>query len=200
MARKQTAKIAMQLFAPPKGTMETPEQRERMATVLGMSDDPRMRRLSLDILANNNKQTSVAKLVDGLSLTWKQVETEYRSLRKSEGFIKSADHLPELMEQSALDAKSRWDGCHRCSMTGKLDGDKENGFVLKTCPDCHGEGKLYVPGEVERLKLVFDVHGLIGKNSGLNVNFDMRQISSGENLEDLADSIGPLLNGEGSIS
>lgn len=196
MAKKQTTKIARQLFAPPSGIMETPEQRGRMAAVLGMSDDPRMRTLATHILAHCNKQHSVAKLVDDMSLNWKQVEAEYRSIRKSEGFIRSADHLPDLMEQSAMDARSRWEDCATCQGTGKIIKDK----VEMVCPVCHGVKKLYIPGEVERLKLVFDVHGLIGKNSGLNLNFDMREIKGSENLEDLADSIGPLLNGEGSIS
>ena len=104
-----------------------------------------------------------------------------------------ARHLPEIMEQTALDAKSQVADCPKCKGMGQIDG---KGGV-QDCPACAGKGTTYIMGDAERLKLVFETFGLSGKGGGVNVNLDLRKPPEPhEGLHDLAQSLGPILEGE----
>ncbi len=50
-------------------------------------------------------------------------------------------------------------------------------------------------GDIDRLKLIFDTFGLTGKGGGVNVNLDLRKTDVPESLGDLAQSLGPILEG-----
>jgi hypothetical protein len=158
--------IARKLFGKTTGMMESPEDRLLVSTTLAYSDDPRMRDLAQRALSPSMNGTSFARIVGDLSLTWRQVEAEYKSLMKSQGAIRQYQHLPDLMEQSAIDARSRMEPCRRCDETGAIFEGKDDDKVSKVCPSCHGEKQVYIPGEVDRLKLVFETFGLIGNFTG----------------------------------
>ena len=58
------------------------------------------------------------QLAENLGLNYHMISTEYRELKRSEGFIRAASHLPDLMEQAALDARSEWADCRACQGIG----------------------------------------------------------------------------------
>src|SRR5882672_2815962 len=194
MGARQKRLSARNLFGQTK-LMESPAQRELMASTLALSGDPRMRDLGIRCMASAYKQHSFAAVMDELSLTWGQVEAEVRSIRKSEGYIRASQHLPDLMEQVAIDAKSRTESCTACHGTGVVRRDKKT----EICSSCHGLKEIYVPGEVERQKLVFETFGLIGKNGGPLVHLDLRRTDQSEGLEELSQSVAGILDGSGKM-
>jgi len=159
------------------------------------------------------KQTSFGVLAEKNKLNYHMVSAEYKAIMKSEGYIRQAAHLPELMEQSAIDAKSKWEECGTCDGAGDVpDNDaftiakaeaRDNGLPApvvaprKRCKACKGTGKVYVEGNIDKLKMVFETHGLIGKGGGLNVNLDLRNPPvAPESMSDLAASVAPIIEGD----
>ena len=113
-------------------------------------------------------------------------------LKQSEGLLKASSHLPEIYEQVAIDAKSRTEDCPACDGTGQVTKDD----VSVPCKRCKGKGSIYIPGEVERLRLLFDMVEPRVKAGGAVVNLDLRDIKQNERLEDLSSSVAPILAGE----
>ncbi len=91
------------------------------------------------------------------------------------GRIRAAEHLPQVMEDVAIDAKSRMEMCPRC------DG---NGWVVKdedrtTCPLCKGGLEIRVSGDDKARALLFEQQGLTGKKVPavvLQQNFNSRSL------------------------
>lgn len=190
-ASKKT--IARELFGVPWGKMEKPEDRLSVALVLRLSSNDTIRRLAIDALDPLLHSSSFATLIVRHGLDIRTVSHEYTLLKKAEGALRAANHLPDLMEQAAIDARSRHELCMRCEGKGEVEGQKK-GDPRKVCPICKGEGEVYVPGEVERLKLLFETFNLTSKSAGVQVNIDQRKMSD-ETLEDLAQSVAPIIEG-----
>ena len=190
---------AMKLFGS-KGKMETPEQREEMATIFAMSSDPRFRELakqSRDQLCNGAR--SFAWLAEHLNLSYPAIAKEYTELQKSIGYTRAAAHLPDLMEQVMVDAKSVTASCPDCQGTGEVLGPKsEDGaeaVATIPCSSCGGAGEHYIPGDIDRLKLALETFQLVGAKPSVAVNFDMSGSGRGEGLGDLATSVSTILEG-----
>jgi len=193
-------------------TMETSEQREHMALVLARSSDERMRRLASEAMLPELKGSSFAKLAERLGLNFHMISEEYRAIKKSEGYIAAARHLPEIMEQVAEEAKSRVEVCETCDGLGNVPDIKAFDELCAVadarqtarpteaprmkCKNCKGAGEIFIQGDVDRLKLVFDTFGLTGKGGGVNVNLDLRRPPDPhESMADLSASIAPILEG-----
>ena len=175
--------------------METAEEREHMALVLGRSADARVQHLVTDLLSNDpdSIRTSLAVLAERHGLNFHSISDEYTRLRKAEGFIRAAHHIPEIMEQVATDAKNRWEECPACKGLGEIDS--KDGIVKCPARGCV-DGRVYVQASVDHLKLMFDTFGLTGKSGGgVNVNLDLRDTGRSESLGELAQSLGPILEG-----
>ena len=185
----------MQLFGLPRGRkMESPEDREFLLNLLSRSDHPQVKMMLLRASLPDFASTSLAKIMEDCGLNFHMISREITSLYKSEGFIRSAQHLPEIMEQVAVDAKSKESACKACSGTGKVRTGKN--LAEESCKKCDGTGKVYKLGDVERLRLMFETFGLTGKaGGGVNVNLDLRQPSNHETLDSLSQSIAPILEG-----
>lgn len=200
--------IARALFGVPWGRMEPRDRREEVALVLRLSDSERMRFLAQRALDPAFDRTSFATLCGQFNVTYKQVADAYKIIKHSEGLLRASDHLPDLMEQVAVDAKSRSERCLPCNGTGKVldtvadakakkeaeEREEEHEPITRTCVACKGEGKVYIPGEVERLKLVFDMIEPRVR-AGVNVNLDLRDTGKSEKLEELAGSVAGIVNG-----
>ncbi len=193
---------AMMLFGVEgRRTMETPEDRALIARTLERSSDPKMRTLAKRALDPIERGTSFALLIEREAMNFHHVADEYKALMKAEGLMRQAQHLPVLLEQTALDAMSREEKCRACGGTGKVErkgkGDAEATEVV--CDKCDGTGTKYVLGDIERLKLIYATHGLTGGGAGVHVNLDLRKQEPGESMEDLSRSVSSLLEGEGTV-
>jgi len=188
--RNTAETTAMKLFGlPPMHKMESLDQRVEIAGVLALSDRQDFKDLSRAALDPLNSGVSFARLAEKSGLNFHMISSEYRAIKVDEGYVRAARHLPDLMEQVAVDAKSRDERCRTCKGTGKLDEDKP-------CPTCDGLGTVYVLGNAERLKLIFETFQLTGKGGGVAVNLDLRKVAASETLEDLASTMGKVLEGE----
>jgi hypothetical protein len=200
--RGSSRSTALRLFGVPWGRqMESKEDRESLALVLRLSPNPRMQLLAAQALDPIFKHTSFSKLAENNGLNYHMLSTEYKEIQRSVGFIRAAQHLPDLMEQVAVDAKSTWQPCKRCQANGTIGKPvkDDKGEVVRveeeTCTACKGEGKVYVLGDADRLKLTLEMFQLTGKSGGLNVNLDLRKVEPHENMSSLAESIAPILDG-----
>lgn len=194
--RGQALATARQLFGVPWGKMERKEDRESVALVLRLSPNPRMQMLASQALDPLFKHTSFAKLAENLGLNYHSLSTEFKEIKRSEGFIRAAQHLPEIMEQVALDSKSTWQKCRTCEGTGEAMEGKGDDARPVVCAKCNGKGQVYVLGDVDRLKLTLEMFQLTGKGGGLNVNLDLRQPpAANESMSALSESIAPILDG-----
>jgi hypothetical protein len=186
---------AMSLFAVARGRkMETPEQRETIALVFRLSDKPAIQALARDAMDPLFKRTSFAALAERNALNIHMLSDEFKAIMRSDGLMRAAQHLPEIIEQVAVDAKSRDQACKVCNGTGMIEstiGKKKS----RECVVCEGRGTKYVLGDIDRLKLLFETFGLSGKGGGLNVNLDLRKLPDNETMSDLSASIAPLLEG-----
>lgn len=185
----QAAKAAHALFAVGKRRkLESDAQRTTMALALRMSTDDRMRALARDAVDPIHRFTAFTTLAEKLGLTYEDVAKEFTTIRKSEGLIRMAEHLPALMEETAVEAKSRDEQCRTCRGSNPA------------CKDCGGTGTVHVLGSVERLKMVFDTFGLTGGKGGPMVNIDLRgKPARGESLADLAGSLDGIVSGSARV-
>lgn len=209
--RGQARANALALFGLASGKMERASDREQMALVLRHSADDRMRAIARDALDPLWRQKSFAAIVEMRQANYHDVSEEYRKILRQEGLMRAANHLPDLMEQTAIDARSRDERCKACKGKGTvLDqksmaagkkealarGEEFTDEIWVECGTCSGGGTVHVLGDTDRLKMMFDTFGLTGKERGLNVNLDLRNTRSDEDLTTLAASIAPVLEGE----
>jgi hypothetical protein len=176
--------IARELFGVPWGKMEPRDRRQEVALVLNLSPDQRMRFLAQHALDPVFDRTSFATLCDKFNVSYVQVAKAYKELKHSEGLLRAADHLPEIMEQVAQDAKGKTQACPKCN------GKTEEG---KVCPACSGSGTVYVAAEVERLRLLFDM--VEPRQKGPSVNIDLRNTDKTEKLSDLYATVDGIVEG-----
>ena len=191
LQRKSLAKtqaLAKQMFGVlAQRVTESPEVRAHMAQVLDNSPDPRVQKLVSDLHTPTHDILSIARLAERHGLNYHDLSDEYTRLRKSEGFIRAAHHIPEIMEQVAEDAKNKWIECDTCHGAGQIDSKK--GIVPCTARGCV-DGKVYVPASIDHLKLMFNTFGLTkADGGGVNVNMDMRKMVQHESLGDLAGTL-----------
>lgn len=104
---------ALKLFGIP-GKMERPSDRENICLILRHSPNPRVQSLCRMAADPIHKHTSFATLAENLALNYHDLAKEYKDIQRSMGYVRAAAHLPDLMEQVAIDAKSVWKTCKRC--------------------------------------------------------------------------------------
>lgn len=197
----QSRNNALVLFGLRQGKMmEKPEQRRLIASVLAHSDDERMRRLSKCLVdqAQHMRTVSCAVHAEACGVNGYMIADELRKAWRTQGLVEQAELLPEVMRQTAEDALSRWEECTSCDGTGRIaDPAVTDHRQLKHCKNCHGKGKVYVMGDLDNRKLLFETHGLTSKGGAgvqvLNIN---NPANPGETLHALAESLGPILEGD----
>ncbi|HWV46546.1 MAG TPA: hypothetical protein VN039_11100 [Nitrospira sp.] len=212
---------ALALFGITTGRMETPEQRESTALVLRLSQNEKIRALATMMMMAEWKGVAMTTIMEKLQITYGQLAGEYKELQRSQGFIRAAQHLPEIMEQVAIDAKHSATKCETCAGSGEIvvydhaaiekarsvvGENTANGFVSDPemvklaegrgkCAICGGRGEVVRLADPEKVKLVFDTFGLTGKGGGVAVNLDLRKLDGADDLGELAGSLGTILEG-----
>lgn len=136
---------------------------------LQLSNDPRY--LTLLAMLNNPRFASFSfpELCRRSKMSLQDVVEVWRIHIRNQGIVKMMGHLPEIMEDVAIDSKSRIVLCNRCQGEGKLYGETLNRMEDPICPDCHGDGKVRLLGDKDARNLTFETVGL-KKTGGINVN------------------------------
>jgi len=89
-----------------------------------------------------------------------------RSHRLHMGILRATAHLPQIMEDTAIDAKSTDHACLKCGGEGQV-GQGESRAV---CRECRGAGSIRVLGDIENRKLMMEMVGLVRKGGGVVIN------------------------------
>lgn len=191
VAKRRGNQLAKLVFGVPWGRMEPRKEREALCTVLLRSDDPRMEALGRDALLPDFARTSFATLCRKFEVSFTQVAKAYSAVKKAEGEMRVAQHLPDLMEQTALSAFDMIEDCADCEGTGTIAAiDKRTGGkVNKPCPKCKGKRTITVKGDGDRLKLIFETFISERRVPGPLVNLDLRNVGRRESLEDVSASV-----------
>lgn len=119
------------------------------------------------------KQPGEIAEMAGLTLAAFQRLWSDHNLQK--GLIRLSSHTPQVLEDVAIDAKSKWDVCPKCDGAGELTEQKieqdENGEVkvalTRVCPKCEGQKKVRVAGDKDARNLVFETLKLTGQRGPL---------------------------------
>lgn len=120
----------------------------------------------------------------GISLN--KLNDLWRNHQLAQGLIQVASRLPKVMEDTAVDAESRFEVCERCDGLGTIlrstivDDKMVN--TEETCPKCKGAKECRVSGDAKARDQVFEMVGLTGKGSGPLVAIQQNIV--GENFED----------------
>jgi len=223
-SKGQAKRNAMVLFGNKYGQkMEDKAVRQNMALILRLSQHDRFRALANMALSPIHAKTAFTSLMEKLQITYHDLSTEYKALQTSVGMIRAADHIPDIMAQTAEDAKHRHVECVHCKGKGQVkvfdyaaidkarstlaeniglerESDPEVELLAKgraSCAKCRGTGKVEVKGDLERLKVIFDTFGLTAKGGGLalNVGFNATVNVPQQTLGELAKDVSPIMEG-----
>jgi len=141
---------------------------------LEVSNDPRYNMLLAAINNPRFNNCSFAELCRKCRMSIQDVVDLWRNHLKTKGIVRMMGHLPDIMEDVAVDSKSRMVTCDKCQGEGKLYGQTINRVEDPICPDCHGDGVIRVQGDKDARLLTFETVGLrkgsVGQVNVLNVN------------------------------
>ena len=184
--------------------LEASVPREQMATILETSGDTRAAELCRLLLSPEplNRRCSLPELARRAGMSYADVLRAVTVYRVDEGLLRMSAHVPEVLEDVAVDAKSKLVVCPECKGDGfrakevipapdhSEDGDGEDGaqdslhdsVVAVPCFVCDGTGKLRKAGDTDARKLMFETLGLTNKSRGsfVNVNVGAAAIPSVE--------------------
>lgn len=158
--------------------LETSLPRNEMIQVLQPSADPRVQQL-LEMLLSSNPEVmklSLPNIAAQCRLSYAELVREIAKGRVTEGVLRMSKHIPKVLEDTALDARSKNDICDACSGTGQVIENrpqykKSDDVTWTDCAKCNGKGKIRRPGNTEARKLVFEAAGLTNKRGpAVNVN------------------------------
>jgi hypothetical protein len=153
---------------------------------LQVSHDPRY--LTLLSMLNNPRfaNNTFPELCRRSKMTLQDVVEVWRLHIKNQGIVRMMGHLPDIMEDVAIDSKSRMVVCDKCQGKGQIFGATINGVADPVCPECHGEGTIRLLGDKSARDLTFETVGL-KKTGGINVN--VAQVNNSPKLPSLEDQI-----------
>ena len=95
---------------------------------------------------------SFAKLCEKTGLRYQDVLDMLRRAKLDEGLLRMFKHVPDVLEDTARDARSRTKTCWKC--------DGRGSHRKRDCPECDGTGKIRVVGHVESRKMVLEATGI----------------------------------------
>jgi len=128
-------------------------KREDFANCLYLTGNDRADRLRDMMLDPTYDHLSFGQLCSRAGLSAGDVTRLYCQRQALIGQILMAQHLPQIMEDVAISALNRDEPCSQCEGAGNLNGTR--------CISCGGAGQVRVMGDIEAIRLVLKVHGLI---------------------------------------
>lgn len=149
-------------------SLPLPEFKRALAT----SPDNRMQMLFTALSAPQLANCSFGELCRRCGLTLKDVASLWRDYNFQLGFIKMAQHLPQVMEDVAVDALSKQWTCPACNGEGRIEqpegaNGQGKGGVRDICRMCRGDGVIREIGDKHARDLVFESVGLKGQKGPL---------------------------------
>jgi len=142
---------------------------------LEVSNDPRYNMLLAAINNPRLNGCSFAELCRKCRMSIQDVVDVWRNHLKSQGLVRMMGHMPDIMEDVAIDSKSKYVTCNDCQGKGVLYGREVNKIKDPICPACHGDGTIRLLGDKDARLLAFETVGLkkgggVGFVNVVNVN------------------------------
>jgi hypothetical protein len=122
------------------------------------------------LLLDPSYNGSLSTACKDCGLTLNALNDLWRKHNMSEGLIRVAARLPKVMEDTALDAESKYEVCDRCDGEGSVERTRLVDDVMTTvsesCPRCKGAREIRIAGDAKARDQVFEMVGLTGKAQG----------------------------------
>lgn len=163
--------------------LEASVSHDEWRAALEATADDRFHSLMLEYFDPANKK-SLPQCAREVGLTYPQVLKAITQYRLDQGLLRMSAHVPQVLEDVAVDAKSQLVPCPSCKGAGKLTQQRqvvlegvlvmdESGkrplmtTVEEKCWTCEGVGKLRKVGDADARKLMFDTLKLTGQKGPL---------------------------------
>lgn len=126
--------------------------------------------LATYLLDPKTQGKSLSRACRDCGITLAKLNELYRNHRFAEAQIIASAHLPQIVSDTAIDARARYELCDRCDGLGTIIRTKTIDNVVveenDTCPKCKGAREVRVSGDAKARDQVFEITGLTGKSSG----------------------------------
>lgn len=175
--------------------LEQSVPREEWLQALETSGDERANHLMMRMMDPAFSKHSLPKLARDVGLTYPQVLKLITQHRLDQGLLRMSAHVPQVLEDVAVDAQSTLVPCPACQGKKVLrEMDRKTGEVLseKTCWSCDGKGKLRKIGDADSRKLMLDTLGLTGRKGPLIAQQFVN--AGGQTVEDTLDQAAQVLD------
>jgi hypothetical protein len=151
---------------------------EAFTTALEEAADPKYQTFLRARLDPHYRGVSFNRLARNFGISLSEIDDLYRKSQIHVGMIRSANHIPHLMEDIAIDARSKLEYCTRCDGKGYVQEEQEGSEAPRRsrgaergeerlCPMCKGAKEVRIPGDRTARDLVYESIGLIGKKGPL---------------------------------
>lgn len=158
------------------------------------SGDERAEHLMVRMLDPAFASCSLPQHAKAVGLTYPQVFKLITNHRLNQGLLRMSAHVPQVLEDVAVDSESKLVPCPMCQ-GGKVlfHTDKETGDVIeKPCWSCDGQGKLRKVGDEASRKLMFETLQLTGRKGPLIAQQFVN--AGGQTVEDALDTVSQALD------
>jgi len=127
-----------------------------------ITEDDKMRNLAELLLSPKHEhlKCSLRTLAVRCGLTYMDVVDAFRRSKIGEGLMRMYQHVPDVLEHTAQDAKTTTRECNVCKGLGSMNKGR-------TCNVCQGTGEIHKKGDADDRKLIFEAAGLTGKRGPL---------------------------------
>jgi hypothetical protein len=165
--------------------LEASVPREELERAMDAAPDERAQQLLMRLMDPAFRKHSLPKLAKDVGLTYPQVLHYIQRYRLDEGLLKMSAHVPQVLEDVAIDSKSKEVTCPNCegskvvAVTEIVEDpdtkkkvvlqklDDEGRGVWKKCLVCDGAGTIRQVGDTDSRKLLFETMKLTGNRGPL---------------------------------
>jgi len=194
-AKKETALVPVSLVQEPVertaiDTWMDAVDKQTLEDALAFSDDARFQRFLSIWQSPDGLKRSAASIAQTCGIRLDEFVKFYQNSAVQRGMVRMSEHLPQVLEDVAVDAKSKYVMCETCGGEGEISDKK--GKNERVCPTCKGKGEVRKVGDSDSRKLVFESIGLTGKRGpmvAIQQNFEGLQP-----LEDVTVAVNKALN------
>jgi len=138
--------------------------RAEFEQALELSPDPRFRQLFDGMTDPHLARMSFAGLCKQFSITLNDIHDLWRNHQLHKALIRMSTYTPEILEDIAIDARSKMQGCTHCNGS-RVVTDTEG--AVWPCPVCRGAGEVRVPGDKNARVLTYEALGLMKRGGPL---------------------------------
>ncbi len=140
--------------------------RDEVLNALKWSDNPEMKALLGYLL--QPRPLKFLSACEKAQVTLHQLHDLHSNYQRILGVMRMNQHVPQVFEDVAIDAKSKMASCPRCDGYGDIEdasAEHREGKPVPTrkCPVCKGEKEVRVPGDKLARELVFESLEMTGK-------------------------------------